>query len=50
MTLINSVEVFPEEEINTICLSQDKKNCYVWSSENIIAILKELDIIYSKET
>ena len=43
MTLINSVEVFPENEINMICLSPDKKYCFVWSSDKAIAILKGSD-------
>ena len=37
MSLVNSVEVFPGEEINTICINPDNKLCYVWSSENIIS-------------
>ena len=41
MTLINSIEVFPEKDINTLCLSNDKKLCYACSSDNIIAIIKE---------
>ena len=41
MTLINSIAVFPEKEINTISLSPDKKICYVWSSDNTIALLKD---------
>ena len=41
MTLINSIAVFPEKEINTISLSPDKKICCVWSSDNTIALLKE---------
>ena len=41
MTLINSISVFPEKEINTISLSQDKKYCYVWSSGSTIALIKE---------
>ena len=44
MTLINSVKVFPGEEINTICVSPDKKHCYVWSSSNIIAVIKDSSI------
>ena len=41
MTLINSISIFPEKEINTISLSQDKKCCYVWSSGSTIALIKE---------
>ena len=41
MTLIKSIEVFPKKEVNTICLSNDKKICYACSSDNIIAIIKE---------
>ena len=41
MELINSIEVFPGEEINTICLSPDKKYYFVWSSGNIIAVIKD---------
>ena len=41
MTLINSIQIFPGEEINTICLTPNKKYCFVWSSENIIAIVKD---------
>ena len=37
MILINSIEVFKNEIINEICLSQDKKYCFAWSSGNIIA-------------
>jgi len=44
MTLINSIEVFPGEEINTISVSPNKKTCYVWSSDNTIAIIKHSDI------
>ena len=44
MTLINSIEVFPGEEINTISVSPNKKTCYVWSSCNTIAIIKDSDI------
>ena len=40
MSLINSIEVFPGEEINTICINPDNKLCYVWSSENIISVIK----------
>ena len=42
MSLVNSVEVFPGEEINTICINPDNKLCYVWSSENIISVIKIL--------
>ena len=41
MTLINSIEVFPNKEINSICLSHDKKYCFACSSDNIIAVIKE---------
>ena len=44
MTLVNSVKVFPGEEINTICVSPDKKCCYVWSSNNIIAVIKDSNL------
>ena len=44
MALINSIEVFPGEEINAICLSPDKKYCFVWSTGNMIAVLKDSDI------
>ena len=44
MTLIHSIEVFPGDEINMVSLSPDKKFCFVWSSENAIAILKNSDI------
>jgi WD40 repeat protein len=40
MSLINSIEVFPGEEINTICINPDNKLCYVWSSKNIISVIK----------
>ena len=42
MTLINSIKIFPGEEINTICLTPNKKYLYVWSSENVIAIVKTI--------
>ena len=41
MLLINKIEVFPGEEIKTINISPDKRFCYVWSSNNIIAVVKE---------
>ena len=44
MTLINSIEVFPKEEINTICLSPDKRYCFTWSSGNVIAVIKGQEI------
>jgi WD40 repeat protein len=44
MTLVNSIEVFHGEEINTICISLNKKTCYVWSSGNTIAVIKDSDI------
>ena len=46
MTLINSISVFQnkKEEINALCVSYDKKYCYVWSSGNVIAVIKVLDI------
>ena len=44
LTLINSIKVFPDEEINTICVSPDKKHCYVWSCSNYIAVIKDSDI------
>ena len=44
MTLINSIEVFPGEEINTICISPDKKYCFVWSFGNVIAVIKTQEI------
>ena len=40
MSLINSIEVSPGEEINTICINPDNKLCYVWSSDNIISVIK----------
>ena len=40
MSLINSIEVFPGEEINTICITPDNKLCYAWSSNNIISVIK----------
>ena len=43
MILINSIEVFPKKEINSLCISQDKKHIYAWSSENIIAVIKASD-------
>ena len=44
MTLINHIEVFPGIAINTISLSPDKKNCFVWGSEEVIAVLRDSDI------
>ena len=44
MTLVNSVKVFPVEEINTISISPDKKSCYAWSSNNIIAVIKDSEL------
>ena len=44
MSLINSIEIFPGEEINMLYLSEDKKYCFVWSSNNIIVILKDSDL------
>ena len=44
MTLVNSKEIFPGEEINTICISPNKKICYVCSSDNAIAVVKDSDI------
>ena len=44
MSLLHSIEVFPGEEINTISLSPDKKFCFVWGSQDSIAILKDSDI------
>ena len=44
LTLINSIKVFPNEEINTICVSPDKKHCYVWSCSNSIAKIKDSDL------
>ena len=43
MILINSIEVFPKKEINSLCISQDKKHIYAWSSENIIVVIKASD-------
>ena len=40
MSLINSLEVFPGKEINALCVSRDKKYCYVCSDDNIIVSLK----------
>ena len=40
MILINSILIFPNKEINEICLSNDKRYCYVWSEDNIIAYVK----------
>jgi hypothetical protein len=48
MLLINSIEVFPNKMINEICISQDKKYCYVWSSGNIIAVVKAVDVKKNK--
>ena len=48
MLLINSIEVFPNKVINEICISQDKKYCYVWSSGNIIALVKVVDVRKNK--
>ena len=44
MTLINSIEVFPGTEINKISLSPDKKYCFVYGLDEIIAVLKDSDI------
>ena len=44
MALINCIEVFPGNEINTISLSPDKKYCFVWGSEDAISVLKDSDI------
>ena len=40
MILINSISIFPNKEINSLCLSHDKKFCYVWNEGNIIAVIK----------
>ena len=40
MFLINSILIFPNKEINEICLSNDKRYCYVWSDDNIIGFVK----------
>jgi hypothetical protein len=40
MELINSISVFPNKEINAVCVSHDKKYCYVWSVGNVIAVIK----------
>ena len=42
MLLINCIEVFPNKEINEICISHDKKYCYVWNSGNVIALVKAI--------
>ena len=44
MILINSIEIFPGNEINCICITQDKRFCYACSSDNIIALIKDSDI------
>ena len=48
MILINSIEVFKNEMINEICISQDKKYCYAWSSGNTIALVKAIDLKKNK--
>ena len=40
MILINSISIFQNKEINSLCLSHDKKFCYVWNEGNIIAVIK----------
>ena len=45
MTLINSIKVFEGEDINTICISPDKKYCFACNTDNKIAIIKDSDII-----
>jgi hypothetical protein len=44
MTLVNSLEVFPGEEINSICISPNKKTCYVCSSDGTIEVIKDSEI------
>ena len=44
MILVNSIEPFPSQEINEVCISYDKKYCYVWSYGNVIAVIKVSDI------
>ena len=40
MDLLNKIEVFPNKEINAICISPDKKYCYIWSSGNVIGVIR----------
>ena len=40
MVLINSISIFPNKEINALCVSHDKKYCYAWSQGSVIAIIK----------
>ena len=44
MTIVNSIPVFKGKEINSICISPDKKCCYVWSLNNVIAVIKDSDL------
>jgi WD40 repeat protein len=44
MTIVNSIPVFKGKEINSICISPDKKCCYVWSLNNVIAVIKDSEL------
>ena len=50
MNIINSINPFDGEQIETLTISQDKRYCFVWGKDNQIGLIKDNNLINDEDT